>query len=202
MGGGRSRRPAGQRDQARRRVLGRPRPHLLLRAAEAPCPQRRANGGREDALLPPLPLRPPRRPRRRLLDGRTLANRTRAVAQRLPHRLERESLDTRGQGARRAAREAGRGEQRRAQPRPRRPEGRTRGARDTVRRRGRPRPAHGESPPAAGRRRRSSTARAPVSTSPDRPSRSSPPRPRSRRRSSRRTRASSIRGTAPSTESG
>ena len=47
----------------------------------------------EDALLPPLSVRPAGRARRRLLDGRPLADGARAVAERLPDRLEREPLD-------------------------------------------------------------------------------------------------------------
>ena len=135
---------AGQRDPARRGVLDRPRAHLLVRAAQAPRAQPRARGRRQDALLPPLSVRPARRARRRLLDGRPLAHGARAVAERLPDRLEREPLDARRQGARRAPRRARPGQQRRDDARPRRPAAGARAARDELRRGRRARPAHRE----------------------------------------------------------
>ena len=48
--------------------------------------------GRADVLLPPLPERAARRPGGRLLDAVALARRARALAERLPHRLELEPL--------------------------------------------------------------------------------------------------------------
>ena len=146
MGGGRARRPAGQRDQARRRVLDRPRAHLLRPAAQAARAERGADGGREDALLPPLPAGRAGGASRRLQHRRAFADGARALAQRLPDGVERQPLHARGQGLRRAPREAGGGERRRPQPRPRRPGGRAGGARDELRRGRRARSAHGEAP--------------------------------------------------------
>ncbi len=75
LGGARPGRPAGQRHQARGRVLGRPRQDRLDVALQADRRERQARGRAEDALLPPLPAARARSPRRRLLDGRPLSNR-------------------------------------------------------------------------------------------------------------------------------
>ena len=146
VGRGRSRREAGQRDPARRGVLDRPRPHLLVRAAAAARAEPRACRRRQDALLPPLPVRLARRTRRRLLDRRTVAHGARALAQRLPDRLQRKPLDGPRQGARRAPRQADPGERRRDDARPRRPAGRAGAARHELRRRRRARSAYREGP--------------------------------------------------------
>ncbi len=144
MGRGRARRPAGQRHQARGRILRRPWADLLLEAAEAARAEHRARRGAKDALLPALSLRAPCATPRRLLDGRTFANRARALVERLSDVVEREPLHARGQGAGRAAREARRGKRRGHEPRSGCAGGRAGAAGDTVRRRRRSRSADGE----------------------------------------------------------
>ena len=208
------------------RVLDRPRAHLLVRAAQAPRAEPRARRRRQDALLPPLSVRAVDGPRRRLLDGGPIAHGARALAERLPDGVEREPLDRRRQGARRAARQAVQGNNvvttldLDAQAVARSSSGRiaARSSRST-RARGacsswRPRPASirtasrttstrsPRSPRTAPRRRRSSTVRAPACTFPARHSRSSPLRRRSNRRSTRPGRRSTTPATARSTASG
>ena len=107
---------------------------------------RGAGSRREDALLPPLPVRPACGTRRRLLHGGPFANRPRALAERLPDGLEPEPLDPRRPGARRAAGPAGAGEQRRHHARSRRPGGGKRAARTELRRGRRARSAKREGP--------------------------------------------------------
>ncbi len=113
-------------------------------AAEASRAQPRARGRREDALLPALSVRAAGRTCRRVLDGRPLSDGARAIAERLPHRVERKSLHARRQGARRAPWPTRAGKQRRHHPRPRRPAAGERATRDELRCRGRARSAHGE----------------------------------------------------------
>ncbi len=104
----------------------------------------RASGRATNALLPPLPLPRAGGAPRRVQHRRPVAHGARAVAERLPDRLEREPLDARRQGARRVPRHAGRGRGRRDEPRPGRTAGRARPARDAVRCRRRARSADRE----------------------------------------------------------
>ena len=156
-------------------------PHLLVRAAAAAGAEPRACRRRQDALLPPLPVRLARRTRRRLLDRRTVAHGARALAQRLPDRLQRKPLDGPRQGARRAPRQADPGERRRDDARPRCPGGRAGAARHELRGRRRARSAYREGA-RHGRRPRASTRTSSRSTMGA--SRGSPRTARPRRRSS------------------